>query len=92
METQYLGPPEVESIEGSCSEQEDKKQRQDQTRKDLTSVAQKAAQFYEKYIKNYKYVTTEIHSLTKDQQCFLVAPLPLIPKATQRKCQREIAY
>ena len=43
------------------------KNRQTQNRKGLTLVAQGAAQLHEKYVKNYKYVTTEMHSLMKDQ-------------------------
>ena len=74
MGTHYLGAHKV--IEDLSSE-EDEKQRQYQTRKELTLVAQKAAQFYEKYVKNYKCVTTEMCSLSKDQQCFLVILLPL---------------
>ena len=45
----------------------------------MTLVVQKAIQVYEKYVKNYKYVTTEMHSLTKDQKGFLVNLLQLLP-------------
>ena len=48
MDTQDLGPPKVEGIEDSSSEQEDRKQRQDQFRKELALVAQNAAQCNEK--------------------------------------------
>ena len=81
-----MGPPKATGIKNSNSEQEDEKQRQDQTRKELTLVAQKAEQFYEKYFKNYKYVPIEMCSLAKDKQCFLMVflslPLP-VPKPMQ---------
>ena len=50
-ETHYLGPPKVEGIEDSGSEQEDEKQGQDQTRKELILIALKEAQ----YVKNDEY-------------------------------------
>ena len=46
-------------------------------RKELILVVQKAAQVYREYTKNYKHVTMEMHSLTKDQQHFLMDLLPL---------------
>ena len=52
METQYLGLPKVKGMEDSSSKQEDQNQRQYQTRKELTLVAQHTAQCYEKYVKN----------------------------------------
>ena len=39
---QYLGPPRVKGIEDSDSEWEDDQKRQDETRKDLILIAQKA--------------------------------------------------
>ena len=39
----------------------------------------KTANCYKEYVKNYKYVTMEMISLTKDQQCFLIDLLPLPP-------------
>ena len=81
-----MGPPKATGIKNSNSEQQDEEQRQDQTRKELTLVAQKAEQFYEKYFKNYKYVPIEMCLFTKDKQCFLMVflSLPLlIPKIMQ---------
>ena len=50
-----LGPSKVKGMEELSSEQEDEKQ--DQTRKEQTLATQKVAQSYEKYVKNYNYVT-----------------------------------
>ena len=86
METQYLGPPKVKGIDDSSSEQKNEKWSQDYARKELILVAQKAAQFHEKYVKRYEYVATQMCSLANDQLCFLVDLLPLpplTPKATQ---------
>ena len=43
VETQDLGPPKFQGIEDSSCKQEDGNQRQDQTKKELTLVALKAA-------------------------------------------------
>ena len=51
-----------------------------------TLIAQKAAKHYEHYIKNFKDVTMEMCSLTKNQQHFLMDLLPShqpISRATQ---------
>ena len=71
VKTQYLGPPNVKGIQDSHSEQEEK-QRKDQATKELTLVAQKAGYFYEKYVKTSKNVITDMCSLVKDHQRFLV--------------------
>ena len=47
-ETQCLDPTKVNGIEDSHFEEEGVKQGQDKTKKELTLVAQKAEQFYEK--------------------------------------------
>ena len=53
VQTQYLGPSKVKDVEDSESEHEDDKWRQEQARKGLGLVAQRAAQMFEKYIINY---------------------------------------
>ena len=86
METQNLGSPKIKGIEDSSSEQEDEKQRINQTRKEFTLVAQKAVQFHENCVKNSKYVATEICSLINNQECFpcgFVVIATLILKAIQ---------
>ena len=67
MGTQYLCPPKVRGLDDSGSEQVDEKLRQNQIRKELKLGAQKAPQFYKKYVWNYEYIIAEIHSLVKDQ-------------------------
>ena len=84
-----MGPPKIKGIEDTSSQQEDEKRRQNQTRKELTFIAQRTTQFYEKCVKDCKCVTMGMGSLVKDQHCFLMdlLPLPLpIPKATQTQC------
>ena len=85
VETNYLGPPKIEGIEDLSPEQEDENQRQFQARTKLTLVAPKAAQYYEKYITNYEYVTTEMYSLVRDEQCFLADFLLLLPPILKAK-------
>ena len=67
VETQYLIPPKDEDIEDSESECEN--QKKEQTREELTLVAQKAAPLYEQCVIIFEYVTTKMNSLDKDQQC-----------------------
>ena len=52
VKTQYMDSPKVKGIQDSISEQIDEKQRQEQAKSELTSIAEKAIQFYEKYVKN----------------------------------------
>ena len=84
LETQYLGPPRVEGIEDWSLNK--RMRNRDKIRPERSSliVTQKAAQFHEKYVKNYKHVA-------KYQHCFLVELLPPpqpIPKATQIQCYK----
>ena len=71
VETQNLGPPKVKSIKDPTL---DERQRQDQNREreKLKLIAQKATQFCKNYVKNCRCVTTEMHSLRKDQQHFIL--------------------
>ena len=55
-----MGPPKVEGTEDLDSEKEDENKRQEQTRKKLVLLAQKAAQLYEKYVKNYEYAAAKM--------------------------------
>ena len=84
-----MGPSKDKDIEDSESEHEDEKQGQEQARKELTLVVQKATQLNEKYVTNYKYQAAENFQFDIDQQCFLVnllPPSPQIPKAMQIQC------
>ena len=87
VETLYLDQPKVKGIDDWYCEQEDEKQNE--TRKELTLVAQHVAQFCEKYVEMYRYAIMEMHSLAKNQQCFpygFVATTLCISKATQIQC------
>ena len=87
MNTQYLGPPKVKGIEDSSSEQEDEKQRHDQAKKELTYVAQKAAQFYEKNMLKTISINNRNAFISKGSTMFpfgFVATAPTHSKRSQK--------